>query len=129
MPQLAVGARVLVGDDPIAIGAGIVDRREAGRGQQLRDVTHPVAAALALLLGRERLARADFAEDVARELGDASGELAGLVAEEPAVIGIRRVLRDAGQLEGLGVVPARVAAAMADDDRDDPWRLRRDDAG
>ena len=77
----------------------------------------PFRAALALLLRRERLARADLAEDVARQLGDAAGQLAVLIAEEAAVIRIGRALRDAGQLERLGVVPARVAAAMADDDR------------
>ena len=115
--QLAVGARVFVGEDAIAIGAGVVDRRQPGCGQQLRDVAHAVAAALALLLRRERLARADLAEDVARELGDAARELAGLVAEEAPVLRIWRVLGDAGQLERLGVVPARVPAAVIDDDR------------
>ena len=51
MAQLAVGARVLVGEDAVAIGAGVVDRGETRRGQQLRDVPHAVSAALALLLG------------------------------------------------------------------------------
>ena len=62
---------------------------------------HALAAALALLLRRERLARADLAEDVARQLGDAAGQLAAVVAEEAAVIGIGRVLGDAGELERL----------------------------
>ena len=43
MAQLAVGARVLVGEDAIAIGAGVVDRGQAGGGEQLRDVPHAVS--------------------------------------------------------------------------------------
>ena len=88
--QLAVGARVLVGEDAVAIGAGVVHRRQARRGEQLRDVPHAVAAALALLLRRERLPLADPVEHVARVLGDAAGQLAVFVAEEAAVIGIGR---------------------------------------
>ena len=91
---------------------------------------HAVAAALALLLGRERLARADLVEDVARQLGDAAGQLAVLVAEEPAVLGIGRALGDAGELERLAVVPAGVAAAVIDRRSGDPrdtssrcWRV------
>ena len=93
-----------------------------------RDVPHAVAAALALLLRRERLARADLVEDVARQLGDAAGELAAFIAEEAAVIGIRRVLGHARELERLGVVPARMPAAVADRRSDVPSTLRRDAA-
>ena len=68
---------VLVGEDAVAAGARVVHGGQTGRGQQLRDVRHALAAALALLLGREGFARADLAEDVARQLGDAAGQLAG----------------------------------------------------
>src|SRR5687768_2407533 len=90
---------------------------QTGGGHQLRDMRLALATTLALLLWRENLARADLVEDVARELGDTAGQLAALVLEESAVVRIRSVLRDARELEGFGVVPAGVAAAMADDDR------------
>ena len=69
------------------------------------------------LLGGERRPLPDAAQRVARAIGDAAVELAVRVAIERAACGIRRVLRDAGQLERLAVVERRVPAAMLHDDR------------
>ena len=58
----------------------------------------------------------DAAEGAARAIGHAAVELTVRVAIERPARRIRRVLRDAGQLERLAVVERRVAAAMLHDD-------------
>ena len=111
MRQLAVPAAVLVGENGLGRCAGVVHRGQAGGVEQLRHVAHAVAGALALLLRRERLALANAAEHVPGIFGDAAVQLAVLL-EEPAVRRVGRGRGDAGQLERLGVIEGRVAAAM-----------------
>ena len=113
--QLAVLPAVLVGEDVLGVGSGVVDRGEAAGAEQLRHVTHAVAGAIAALFGREGLALADPVEYASRVLRDATGQLA-VLPEEPAIGRIGRVVRDARELERLAVVPTRMAAAVRDDD-------------
>src|SRR5215831_8107896 len=90
---------------------------EAVPHELLRDVCEPVAIALRGLVGGKRRPLADATQRATRAIGDAAGEVAALVLVERAARRIRRVLRDAGQLERLRVVERRVAAAMQHGDR------------
>ena len=112
--QLAAGADVL---DRGQVAAFVVDAGQAVAHELLGDVGDAVAVALCPLLGREGRPLADAVERVAGAIGDAAVQLAVGVLVEGAARRIRRVLGDAGQLEGLAVVEGGVAAAMMHRDR------------
>ena len=67
--------------------------------------------------GGKLLTPPDAAEHATRLLGDASGQLSTRVAEEAAVVRVGSRRCDIGELKRERVVPARVPAAMIDDDR------------
>src|SRR5215831_7363105 len=90
------------------IAALVVYAGEAVPHELLRDVCEPVAIALRGLVGGKRRPLADATQCATRAIGDATGEVAGLVLVEGTARRIRRVLRDAGQLERLRVVERRV---------------------
>jgi hypothetical protein len=95
----------------------VVHARETVAHELLRDVRDAVAAALRRLLRGEGRALADAAHHAPRAIGDASVELSALIPIECAARRIRRVLRDARQLEGFRVVERGVAAAVLHRDR------------
>jgi hypothetical protein len=116
MPQAAGAVGVLVRQHARAARAGVVYRREPGGRQALRDVQHPILPTLAGLLGCEILALADVVEGVARQFRDPTVQVPAFITEEPPVLGITGLRRDAGKLERLAVVPTRVASAVVDGD-------------
>ena len=69
------------------------------------------------LLRRKFLALANLFENLPSQFGDPTGQLSALVTEESPVLGIASLPRDAGELERLAVVPARVSAAVVHRDR------------
>ena len=115
--QLARAVRILIGENLIAARLRVVHGGQPRRGEQPGHVRHSLEASAALLLGAERLASPDRIEHVARELGDAAGQLAAIVAQELSPLRIAGVLVDVRHLERLRVVPAGVAAAVVHGNR------------
>ena len=115
VPQLAARAHVL---HRRQVAALVVHAGQAVARELLRDVRESVARALLDLRRRERRPRARPAERAPRARS-VTRPLSSPFASRSNVppVGIRRVLRDAGQLERLAVVERRVAAAMPHDDR------------
>src|SRR5678816_4940674 len=94
----------------------MVHAGEAIPYELLRDVRDTVAIALGALLGRIRRTSADAIDGAARAIGHAAVERAALIVIEGAAGRIRRLGRDAGELERLAVVEGRVAATVMYDD-------------
>ena len=109
--QLARPVGILVGDGVVGAAAGIVERREAGRGGEFGDELHPRLALLAGGAGGE-----EPLEEVVGVLGQEPVQLA-VVELDLAAGGRLGFGGDAGELEGAAVVPVEVAAPVGDSDR------------
>ena len=117
--EIAGGIGVLEGEEAVGVAAGLMHAGDAGGGHQLRHV----GDALPELGAAVDPALSDAVEDLVGLLLDEPGQLPVRVLLEPAARRIGHVLRDAGHLEGLRVVPVDVAAPVRDADRNVRRRL------
>src|SRR5262249_58085072 len=90
----------------------VVDAGKAIADELLGNVGQPIAVALEPLLRGKGRPPADLVDLVTRTVGHAAVQFTVRVAVKSSARRIRRVLVDAGEIEGVAVVVRRMAAAM-----------------